>query len=80
MWIGEEECYRIIEHAWRTGCGRGTIQDVMAIIERCNQDLNKWNKNTFGNVHKHLAEAKQILQYVQSMDQCMARNNELKEA
>lgn len=34
MWIEEEECCRIIEQAWRSGCGRETIQDVMAIIEK----------------------------------------------
>lgn len=61
-------------------CRRETIQNVMDIIERCNESLYKWNKNNFGNVHKHLVKAKQSLQHVQSMDQCMTSNDELKEA
>lgn len=55
------------------------MQDVMAIIAKCNDNLSRWNKQTFGNVCKNLAEAKQWMQNVQSMDQHMASNVELKE-
>lgn len=62
------------------GLWKGDTPGCMSIIERCNESLNRWNKNTFDNVHKHLEEAKQRLQSVQSIDQSMASNDELKEA
>lgn len=59
MWIREAECSKIIEQNSHQGSGWETMQDVMAIIAKCNDNLSRWNKQTFGNVCKNLAEAKQ---------------------
>lgn len=50
LWVGEEQCTKIIEDAWNQDARHGLMTEVMGLITINGTKLKGWNKTTFGNV------------------------------
>lgn len=55
MWTREEECKEIIELAWDPYM-KDSFQPIQERLERCQQNLQCWNQNGFGNVYNSLKQ------------------------
>lgn len=65
MWVGEEQCSKIIEDVGASNGRQWSMAKVMSLISWCGAKLKHWNRNSFGNVQKCLAEANQKLKSAQ---------------
>ncbi|XP_042950313.1 uncharacterized protein LOC122282426 [Carya illinoinensis] len=65
MWVGEEQCERIIEQVWSERGGNRGMEDLLNLIQGCGQQLKIWNRHSFGLVKKKLNEARAELEKAQ---------------
>ncbi|XP_042983366.1 uncharacterized protein LOC122312779 [Carya illinoinensis] len=65
MWVGEEQCERIIEQVWSERGGNRGMEELLNLIQGCGQQLKIWNRHSFGLVKKKLNEARAELEKAQ---------------
>ena len=61
MWTRREECREIIKAAWGEGMGLETLNDIVARLKNCADDILRWNKAVFGQVPKKIQSKKNAL-------------------
>lgn len=73
MWIDHDDCERIIAGTWGEGLGGADMKRVMDKIPACSQQLEAWNKSTFGLVHNKIKQSRHQLQQLQMSDPLYSR-------
>lgn len=80
MWVNQETCTNIIEQVWSLGSRDGSIGDIMQLIMRCGTHLKQWNKTSFGNVQRRLAEVNQNMKKAKEMSLFASTSEEITQA
>ncbi|KAF5464528.1 hypothetical protein F2P56_014601 [Juglans regia] len=68
MWVGEAECEDIIKGVWGRSEGPATMNEALGLIKECGNQLQGWNKKSFGNVQAKLNNAQKFLHNLQERD------------
>lgn len=76
VWIEVDDCEKVIANSWNRITGQATMGDVMRKISVCSENLMKWNKQSFGNVHTKIQQARAQLQQLQNVDPKHLRKDE----
>ena len=66
MWLLHLSCKKLIEETWQERISCSAAYILTTKLKRVQQVCNEWNKNDLGNIHKHLADLKNQLTYLQN--------------
>ena len=67
MWTREKDCKELVELAWDP-CRDDSALPIQERLERCQKNLQDWNKNRFGNIYKGLRQKQTRLQQLESLN------------
>ena len=66
LWLLHPSCKKLIEETWQERISGSAAYILTTRLKRVQQVCNEWNKNDLGNIHKHLADLKNQLTYLQN--------------
>ena len=66
MWEGHESWSSKIAESWANTGAANRLEDLRAKLLAVSQDLGRWNKDTFGSVHKEIKQLKGELEKLRS--------------
>ena len=55
IWLSDPSCSNVVEAIWSSSDKADLLVKVMRKIERCGEELKRWNWDHFGNVRRELA-------------------------
>lgn len=68
----------MVEAAWKSVDGGILENRVLSKIEKCGKDLEQWNQNCFGNVHRELEKKKKLLSLGEAQAQISGYNQQIR--
>lgn len=80
MWVKEEECSNIIKDVFSSAPLDNSVDNILQINTRCGHHLKKWNRTSFGNVQRRLAESKEQLKNLQERGPLLNSDEQIKKS
>lgn len=60
MWLLDLGCSNVVEVVWSAKAHDDLAIKVVRKIERCGKELQRWNKDHFGNVRREIARKRKL--------------------
>ena len=67
MWVHNSQCEEVIQGSWKLK-SRPRWVNLVNGIEKCRQELSKWNRSIFGNVSHNIKRTWRKLQQLMSAE------------
>lgn len=59
IWLSNGKCKEVVSKAWKHSAGVGGLDTLVNTLKICDEELSKWNKDSFGNLQHRIKNAEQ---------------------
>ncbi|KAJ8452678.1 hypothetical protein Cgig2_005014 [Carnegiea gigantea] len=61
MWFTEPACEDVVTAAWSSTSHANAVDNLLSNLSKCSDELNSWNRTSFGNVSEQICDLEQRL-------------------
>lgn len=61
MWLLNPGCLNVVKAVWLARANDDLSIKVVRKIERCGKELQRWNRDHFGNVRREISKKRKLL-------------------
>ena len=78
-WLFDHLCSKVVEAIWEAREVDDPATRVIRKIDKCGQELKRWERDHFGNIRKTLKEKRKELAEAKKEELCIGRNFRIQE-